>query len=229
MTLYREWYQIHEIFTSLQGEGIATGTPATFIRLQGCPVGCIWCDSGPLADDLLGRHTNGKTRNTWGQGGTRMLVDDILKQVDRELVIITGGEPVLWDLDALLIPLHQRGHTTQLETSGWGELKGKEIPRHITISPKERLQFRIPTYLGAMAAEIKWVVDDTLEYSIVANAWDKYKAMGISFVLMPEGCPPSKEHIAKTMEWIDRFAQHHPLETSEWLFGDRLQYRLGIR
>jgi hypothetical protein len=46
---------------------------------------------------------------------------------------------------------------------------------------------------------------------------------------MPEGCPPSAEHIAKTFSFLEKFASEFPMESSMWTFGDRLQYRLGIR
>lgn len=222
------WYQVNEIFDSIQGEGIAIGTPATFIRLQGCPVGCEWCDSGPLADEIWGRQTNGLTRNTWTSGGTRMTVEEILALVHRRLVIITGGEPTIWDLDGLIRPLQETDHLVQLETSGLNELKGKLLPNHITISPKARLKYRIPEILGGAAAEIKWVVDDDLTYETVFDAWQRMGETAI-FVLMPEGCPPSKEHIQKTLDILNRFTTENPDNTSDWMFGDRLQYRLGIR
>jgi 7-carboxy-7-deazaguanine synthase len=224
-----KWYQVNELFTSIQGEGILMGTPATFIRLQGCPVGCVWCDSGPLADDLKGRMTNGETRNTWGKGGEKMSVEGILTQIQRSHVIITGGEPTIWNLDPLLDALHAYGYFTQLETSGLQELKGTTLPRHITISPKERLAFRIPPLLGSDASEIKWVVDDTLPYQVVEDAWLSGRYANAVFVLMPEGCPPSQDHIKKTMDYLQEFAHRNPKSSSAWVFGDRLQYRLGLR
>ena len=224
-------YPVNEIFTSVQGEGVLTGTPATFIRLQGCPVGCPWCDSGPLADDIKGRMTNGLTRNTWGAGGTKMTLDEIVRLVDRDHVIITGGEPVIHNLDPLLLDLHSRGYFTQLETSGWGELKGQIVPRHITISPKPNLQFKVPNKLGFHASEIKFVVDEVLTFETVLNLWH-YLVVRKSgpppvFSLMPEGCPPGPNMIAKTLEFINRAADQR--DGTDWHFSDRLQYRIGVR
>ena len=213
MLNYREWYQVNEIFTSIQGEGILAGTPATFIRLQGCPVGCPWCDSGPLADELKGRMTNGETRNTWGAGGTKMSVPEIISQVRRVHVIITGGEPIIWDLDALIMNLRDNGHYVQIETSGLKDFIGAYLPDHITISPKAKLNYVMPKELMKVADEIKWVVDDELTFDTVYHSYmdDFFQLMTpLKFVLMPEGCPPSQEHIQKAMSFLDQFNDLEP-------------------
>lgn len=51
-------YPINEMFQTLQGEGVYTGVPAIFIRLQGCPVGCSWCDTKHTWDKLANRETS---------------------------------------------------------------------------------------------------------------------------------------------------------------------------
>lgn len=223
----RTWYQVNEIFTSIQGEGILVGSPATFIRLQGCPVGCPWCDSGPLADDLKGRLTNGLTRNTWGPGGERMTVNEIVAKVDQRHVIITGGEPTIWDLDSLINAVMAKGCFVQLETSGYKDLIGIMPPNHITISPKENLGYQMPPGLRAMAAEIKWVVDDNLSYDVIYKDWKKWDGTGATTVLMPEGCPPTEEHTTKAMAYLERFSRN--TMNGGWILGQRLQYQLGLR
>lgn len=224
-----DWYQVNEVFTSVQGEGILVGTPATFIRLQGCPVGCVWCDSGPIADDPeFKRRTNGKTTNTWGKGGMRMTIAEIMAKVNRRHVIITGGEPMIWNLDPLIQALRAAGHFIQIETSGLKDPIGKEIPDHVTISPKENLKYIIPEFLLALAAEVKWVVDDNLTYETIRDTFMKENSHTAVFVLMPEGCPPSPAHIEKTFQFLDRWSEEQP-GSSDWIFGDRLQYRLGVR
>lgn len=216
-------YKVNEIFTSVQGEGILVGSPATFIRLQGCPVGCSWCDSGPLADELKGRTTNGLTRNTWGKGGEEMTVEAILEQVDRRHVIITGGEPTIWNLDPLIHTLRKAGSFIQLETSGFSELKGEYIPDHITISPKSNLGYNVPPNLLRRATEIKFVVDEVLTMDEVMTLW--YAANTSTVIcFMPEGCPPSAESIERTL----KFVNNGPVNWN-WRFTDRLQYRIGVR
>ncbi len=234
-------FQVNELFKSLQGEGKYTGIPATFIRLQGCTVGCPWCDSGPLADEIKGR-TNGMTRNTWGRGGERMTSADIVGRVlDYRVnhVIITGGEPTLYDLDALIDPLQDMGYYVQLETSGQQWLKGRAMPDWITWSPKEMLGFDGPRPFYIHASEVKFVVDQALTLSVVEGWLDRWvhireEVMGFNhrpivrpeIVFMPEGCPPSEGAMEKASKMVEFFSARWPLI---FRFGDRLQYRLGIR
>lgn len=221
-------FKVNEIFDSVQGEGVMSGSPATFIRLQGCPVGCSWCDSGPLADEMGLRTTNGLTKNTWGAGGVSMTVDEIMLQVHHHHVIITGGEPTIWNLDPLLAALHLHGHFTQLETSGFSDLKGGMIPHHITISPKPNLDFAIPPEMIRLASEVKWVVDESLTFEVVRDTWHSFGLAKPVFTFMPEGCPPRPEMCRRA---IDLVAQgEKELFTREaWRVTDRLQYRLGVR
>jgi 7-carboxy-7-deazaguanine synthase len=235
IAMTREWYQVNEIFTSIQGEGVLVGTPATFIRLQGCTVGCWWCDSGPLADKE-GRTTNGQTRNTWFRGGNRMTVDTILEQVEEKHVIITGGEPTLWNLDPLIDILRANGHIIQLETSGQNALKGEQKPDWITWSPKENLGFSAPPQIRDLSNEVKFVVDATLTFEIV---WGLYKRLWNerlsgnlragpmpSFVLMPEGSPPTRVSIERTMNLLNEIPSG---VRNQFRFGQRLQYQLEVR
>lgn len=217
-------YQINEVFDSVQGEGAKAGTPATFIRLQGCLVGCEWCD----------------TRYTWLKGGTRMSVMEIVRQVHRPWVVITGGEPTLYDLDSLIetigmfvkIPGFMYVNI-QLETSGQQDLKGESLPDWITVSPKHRLDYRVPERLLGLADELKFVVDENLTETIVhelhaAQLLASLKVSRIDRVtipaevwLMPEGCPPRPEMVARALDMVGRNPQ--------WHLGDRLQYRWGVR
>jgi organic radical activating enzyme len=219
-------YQVNEIFTSVQGEGYWTGVPATFIRLQGCPVGCWWCDSGPLADEVWGRQTNGLTRNTWNKGGKKMTIDQIMREVNQRHVVITGGEPTLYELDALLIALQGRHCFTQLETSGLNSMKGELWPNWVTWSPKENLGYDAPKSLLSHADEIKFVVDVNLHFGIVESRVAQVRQLGGSpwVYLMPEGCPPTRENVTKTLAWL-----HSNNVDQFYRFGDRLQYRLGVR
>lgn len=76
--------KISEIFTSLQGEGTLMGTPTTFIRLAGCNLRCLWCDT------------------TFAQtGGAEASLEDILGKVNASHVVITGGEPLARDPEEL--------------------------------------------------------------------------------------------------------------------------------
>lgn len=218
----RKHYQVNEIFTTVQGEGVLVGTPSTFIRLQGCTVGCIWCD----------------TKYTWEAGGEKMTVESIFEQVDRLHVVITGGEPTLYDLDGLIVPLHAGKHYVQLETSGQQGLKGMVAPDWITWSPKENLQYDAEYRIKVYASEVKWVVDENLEWDLVWKQFEWYVNRASSsmeaemgnvvpyFVLMPEGCPPREPLVKRSLTWLGRV----PLWAQGFFrYGDRIQYRIGVQ
>jgi 7-carboxy-7-deazaguanine synthase len=98
--------KIAEIFKSLQGEGKNQGRPCLFIRLAGCNLHCLWCDTAYAQT-----------------GGIEMSLDTILEQarcLNPSYVCITGGEPLLQadDLEQLLVSLHQSGTEIDVETNG---------------------------------------------------------------------------------------------------------------
>ena len=203
-------YQVNEIFNSVQGEGWQAGRLATFIRLQGCTVGCPWCD----------------TKYTWKAGGTRMTVDEIVNQVAWDWVVITGGEPTMYNLDDLIGALRAQGRGVQLETSGQYNLKGLLVPDWITWSPKANLGFECQLKI---VHEVKIVVDEKLEWETVEDLAGKY--YNCKWSLMPEGCPPSQESIDKAYGFLSRVGSHHELKAwiSRWKFSDRLQWRMGVK
>jgi len=95
-----------EAFYTIQGEGRFTGHPAYFIRLGGCDVGCVWCDVKESWD-------SGK----WPVHSIEKIVDEALVYPGR-LVVVTGGEPLMYDLGPLTALLKANGFTTNIETSG---------------------------------------------------------------------------------------------------------------
>ncbi|MCT6519204.1 MULTISPECIES: 7-carboxy-7-deazaguanine synthase QueE [Enterobacterales] len=136
-------YPINEVFQTLQGEGVFTGVPALFIRLQGCPVGCSWCDTKhtwekedekkvPLGDIPI------KTQESdaWGEASVAEILSLFQQQgYSAKHVVITGGEPCLYDLYPLTEGLEQAGFTCQIETSGTHDILCSE-KTWVTLSPK---------------------------------------------------------------------------------------------
>src|SRR5690242_14370383 len=114
---------VMEHFYTLQGEGYHWGKAAYFIRLAGCDVGCIWCD----------------VKESWDASKhPKMPLADLItevKQTPAEIVVITGGEPLLHDLTALTNALKGAGLRTHIETSGSSPLSGTWD--WITLSPKK--------------------------------------------------------------------------------------------
>jgi organic radical activating enzyme len=131
-----------ESFYTLQGEGFHQGRAAYFIRLGGCDVGCFWCD----------------VKESWEASAHPLIsVEDIVagaSQHPGRLAVITGGEPLMHDLNALTHALKAAGFETNMETSGSSPLSGEWD--WICLSPKK---FKRPlSEVIAKASELKVVI-----------------------------------------------------------------------
>lgn len=131
-----------ESFYTLQGEGYHSGKAAYFIRLGGCDVGCVWCD----------------VKESWAiEGHPEIEIRDLLLKVKKtpaKIVVITGGEPLLHNLDELTKVLRGAGLETNIETSGSSTLSG--YWDWICLSPK-KFKAPLPEILLS-ANELKIVV-----------------------------------------------------------------------
>lgn len=136
-------YKVNEIFQTIQGEGSYTGIAAIFVRLQGCPVGCSWCDTkhtwpvDPEQLQSIGQIVAKTSETTsWAeQTAEQMLALFTQQGYQAKHVVITGGEPCMYDLVPLCQLLHRHGYSTQIETSGTFEIKVPE-QTWVTVSPK---------------------------------------------------------------------------------------------
>lgn len=138
-------YPINEIFESIQGEGSYTGAPSVFVRLQGCPVGCAWCDTRHSWDLLPEKKTDlatvlAKTGDSdlWCEVDQQQLLAQ-LTTYHAKHIIFTGGEPCMFDLTSLTELLEANGCTTQIETSGTFEIKTSP-KTWVTVSPKVNMK-----------------------------------------------------------------------------------------
>ena len=147
---------VMESFYTLQGEGYHQGRAAWFIRLGGCDVGCIWCDVKDSWDASL--HP---------QLSIASIIEEAQKYPGR-MAVVTGGEPLLHNLDELTRALHAAGFQTNIETSGSSPLSGKWD--WICLSPKK---FKAPLpELVPQASELKVVIFNKTDF-----AWaEKYAA-----------------------------------------------------
>lgn len=109
----RVTWPVVEAFYTIQGEGAQAGRPAFFIRTGGCDVGCVWCD----------------VKESWDAEKHPMTsLDELLQKVDDhqpDFVVLTGGEPAMYDLSALAEAIQDRGIEVAIETSGCYPLHGK--------------------------------------------------------------------------------------------------------
>lgn len=133
---------VMEAFYTLQGEGFHQGRAAYFIRLGGCDVGCFWCDVKESWD--ASKHPQ----------QTIAAIIDEAKRFPGRLAVITGGEPLMHNLDELTTLLQQEGFETNIETSGSHSISGKWD--WICLSPK-KFKAPLPGILS-LANELKVVV-----------------------------------------------------------------------
>ena len=141
------YYPVNEIFQSIQGEGVFTGSPAIFIRIQGCGVGCPWCDTKHtwlLDIERNVSYQNFLQRDIESASWTLMTPKDMLRYIsDKKYlshhVVITGGEPCLYNLIELTNFLILNKFQVQLETSGTHKIDVHESV-WVTVSPKIGMQ-----------------------------------------------------------------------------------------
>jgi 7-carboxy-7-deazaguanine synthase len=140
-------YKINELFETIQGEGSFTGQPSIFIRLQGCPVGCSWCDTKHtwainLDDKVSAKEVLTKAQES--EAWSELSVEQILSAVSdndyqAKHVVITGGEPCMVDLTSLCLGFEEKGYSCQVETSGTFEIC-VSTNCWVTVSPKVNMK-----------------------------------------------------------------------------------------
>jgi organic radical activating enzyme len=148
---------VMESFYTLQGEGYHQGRAAYFIRLGGCDVGCVWCD----------------VKDSWdADAHSKFSIDEIINKANSEwlvandslslkpLIVITGGEPLMHNLDELTKAIQTQGFETNIETSGSSPLSGSW--NWICLSPK-KFKAPLPEILS-LANELKIVVFNKTDF-----------------------------------------------------------------
>lgn len=149
--------RISEVFRSLQGEGPSAGCPAHFVRLQGCTVGCRWCD----------------TRYAWDAAGGRALASEALWSEAlalgaAPLLVITGGEPLEHPaLGALLDEALARWERVEVETSGVAPPPRSHARLAWNVSPK--LPSVTPRWADTWAHADAWVAEPRATFKLVVG------------------------------------------------------------
>jgi 7-carboxy-7-deazaguanine synthase len=210
---------ITEIFKSIQGEGTRAGLPCIFVRLTGCNLRCVWCDTEYAF-----------------HGGTKYSLDEVLAQVRSlagegqsrvPLVEITGGEPLLQkETPALAEKLLADGYTVMIETSG---------ERFVGVLPPEVIKIvdvKCPdsgeggtfdnANLGAIDEkdEIKFVLASRCDYDFARDfvAQHRLAARVRQVIFSPAFPDPS-----------GRWQGLEARQLAEWILTDRLPVRLGLQ
>ncbi len=136
-----------EEFYTIQGEGFHTGKAAYFIRIGGCDVGCHWCDVKESWNADLHPATH-----------TDIIVKNAVKLA--KTVVVTGGEPLTWNMDYLTQNLQRRELKTHIETSGAYPLTGDW--NWICLSPKKTKLPLTPIY--ELANELKIIINNKHDF-----------------------------------------------------------------
>ncbi|EPL9569542.1 7-carboxy-7-deazaguanine synthase QueE [Providencia rettgeri] len=207
-------YPINEIFQTLQGEGVFTGVPAVFIRLQGCPVGCSWCDTKQTWEKEQDKQTTLgdialKTldSDTWAMADSDALIQLMkAKGFIAKHIVITGGEPCIYDLTPLTESLEQSGYQCQIETSGTYPIQCSE-KTWVTVSPKVGMKGGLEVLAQAVnrANEVKHPV--AREKDI--DALDAILALRTSDNLPVVALQPISQKVAATKLCIETCIQRN--------------------
>ncbi|BDA40064.1 7-carboxy-7-deazaguanine synthase QueE [Candidatus Atelocyanobacterium thalassae] len=195
-------YPIAEIFHSIQGEGAWTGVSAFFIRLAGCNVGCPWCDQ-----------KESWKHKTFPKYSSKTLAIEAHK-ANASIIVITGGEPLMYNLFPLTNALQNLGMQVHLETSGSYPFSGNFD--WITLSPKP---FKIPhESIYDKASELKVIVANQKDFDWAEEQKNKTNSQSINF-LQPEW----NSDISSSL--IYNYIRKHP----EWRISLQTHKFLGIR
>jgi 7-carboxy-7-deazaguanine synthase len=193
---------IMERFYTVQGEGAFAGAPAYFIRIAGCDVGCVWCD----------------VKESWPADQHPLIsVDDLVEDVKKSgapICVVTGGEPAMYNLEALTIGLKKYGIRTHVETSGAHELTGTWD--WVTFSPKK---FKAPVdSIYPLANELKVVVFHPSDIAWAQGHADRIN-QPCSLYLQPEW---EKREAIQTLI-LDFIRQH-----TQWRISVQTHKYLGV-
>lgn len=195
--------RISEIFTSIQGEGPSAGTPSVFVRLQGCAVGCSWCD----------------TKYSWDpRGGRTMSLEALLAAVTAEVpgnVVVTGGEPLEHAaFVAVIAALKATGRRVEVETAGTEVPPTVEVDQwnvslklgHSGVPEARRLRPAAIARFRDLGAWFKFVVAEEADLEEVLRIQRTYGLAADRIILMPLGMrrEDQQARMPRVVDWCRR-------------------------
>lgn len=188
-----------EAFYTIQGEGYHKGSSAFFIRIGGCDVGCHWCD----------------VKESWNADlYPPTYIDKIVEKVKKysNIVVVTGGEPLMWNMAPLTNKLKKEGIKIHIETSGAYPLTGTWD--WICLSPKKTMPPKNNIY--EKADELKVIIHNNHDIRF-AEEQKMHVSKHCKLYLQPEWSKRDKtmpiivSHVLNNPEW------HVSLQTHKYL------------
>lgn len=183
--------RVHEMFNSIQTEGVLAGRPAYFIRLFGCNLDCSFCD-------------------TPQEGGVALSLKKIMKKVRKEagkLVVITGGEPFLQHIFPLCRLITASGRYVQIETNGTVSPEGV-VPDdlYIVVSPKTG---EVDEKLALKALAFKYVISHTKPVDIDGLPMGLFKPEGTERIMLSPCFTDNEEETAHNIQYAVDLCMKH--------------------
>ena len=190
---------VMEAFYTIQGEGFHKGKASYFIRIGGCDVGCHWCD----------------VKESWDADAhpiipTNKIVNDSIKHSNT--IVVTGGEPLMWDMTPLTNQLRSNNKKVHIETSGAYKLTGTWD--WICLSPKKRMNPLDEIY--QVADELKVIIYNNDDLKFAENQAEKINSNAHLFL------QPEWENREKMMPIMVDYVKNNPkwkisLQTHKYL------------
>jgi 7-carboxy-7-deazaguanine synthase len=197
--------KIHEIFHSIQGESSRIGLPTTFVRLTGCPMRCVYCD----------------TAYAFSGGSNMSLADIMLKvaELGAHYVTVTGGEPLAQkECHGLLTALCDAGYSVSLETGGAMDIRAVDPRVSVILDIKTpgsgELAKNLWSNLALLKAsdEVKFVLCDRADYDWAKQQLAEHK--------LNQTCPVIFSPV---------YSQVEPSDLAAWVLADKLPVRMQVQ
>lgn len=197
--------RVTEIFHSLQGETSRVGLPTVFVRLTGCPLRCVWCDTAYAFD-----------------GGKSLGLDEVLRRIgefDCRMVCVTGGEPLAQkQTPALLRKLCEAGYSVSLETSGALDIGAVDprVSRIVDLKAPDSGETARNRWenldLLTRNDEVKFVLASRADYDWAVSACSRHRIF--------DRCPVLYAPVQGRLD---------PALLAQWLLADRLPARFQLQ